>query len=133
MSLLQVKDLRKTYDRREVVKGVTFSVEKGEIVGLLGQNGAGKTTAFRMTIGMIRRDSGQVIFMGQDVGHLPMYQRARRGMGYLSQEPSVFQRMTVADNVDAVLETLRITRSERRKRLEQLLEQLSLVHLRNAT
>ncbi|MGD1001641.1 MAG: LPS export ABC transporter ATP-binding protein [Candidatus Brocadiia bacterium] len=133
MSLLEVKDLRKTYDRREVVKGVTFSVEKGEIVGLLGQNGAGKTTAFRMTIGMIRCNSGQVMFMGQDVSRLPMYQRARRGMGYLSQEPSIFQRMSVADNVDAVLETLRISRAERRKRLEQLLEQLSLVHLRNAT
>jgi lipopolysaccharide export system ATP-binding protein len=133
MSLLEVKDLRKTYDRREVVKGVTFSVEKGEIVGLLGQNGAGKTTAFRMTIGMIRCNSGQVMFMGQDVSRLPMYQRARRGMGYLSQEPSIFQRMSVADNVDAVLETLRISRADRRKRLEHLLEQLSLVHLRNAT
>jgi lipopolysaccharide export system ATP-binding protein len=133
MSLLEVKDLRKTYDRREVVRGVTFSVEKGEIVGLLGQNGAGKTTAFRMTIGMTRRDSGQVIFMGQDVSNLPMYQRARRGMGYLSQEPSVFQRMTVADNVDAVLETLRISRAERKKRLEHLLEQLGLIHLRKAT
>jgi lipopolysaccharide export system ATP-binding protein len=133
MSLLQVKDLRKTYDRREVVRGITFSVEKGEIVGLLGQNGAGKTTAFRMTIGMIRRNSGQVIFMGQDVSDLPMYRRARSGMGYLSQEPSVFQRMTVADNVDAVLETLRISRAERKKRLEKLLEQLGLVHLRDAT
>jgi lipopolysaccharide export system ATP-binding protein len=133
MSLLEVKELRKTYDRREVVKGVTFSVEKGEIVGLLGQNGAGKTTAFRMTIGMIRCNSGQVIFMGQDVSRLPMYQRARRGMGYLSQEPSVFQRMSVANNVAAVLETLRMSRADRKKRLEQLLEQLSLAHLRNAT
>jgi len=131
MPLLEVKDLRKTYGLREVVKGITFSVDRGEIVGLLGQNGAGKTTAFRMTIGMISRKSGQVMFMGEDVSSLPMYQRARRGMGYLSQEPSVFQGMTVSDNVEAILETLRISRAERKKRLAELLARLSLTHLKD--
>ena len=129
MSLLEVKGLRKLYGRREVVKGIAFSVEKGEIVGLLGQNGAGKTTAFRMTIGMIRRDGGEILFQGEDVGGLPMYQRARRGMGYLSQEPSVFQRMTVSDNVEAVLETLRLSRAQRKRRLAELLNRLELAHL----
>jgi lipopolysaccharide export system ATP-binding protein len=132
MSLLEVRDLHKTYNRREVVKGITFTVEKGEIVGLLGQNGAGKTTAFRMTIGMISRDKGQVLFLGEDVGGLPMYLRARRGMGYLSQEPSVFQRLTVSDNVEAILETLRLTRAERKRRLEELLEKLGLTRLRKS-
>lgn len=129
MSLLEVKNLRKTYNRRTVVNGVDFAVEKGEIVGLLGQNGAGKTTAFRMTIGMIPRDDGQIFFMGEDVGGLPMYQRAQRGMGYLSQEPSIFQRLSVADNVLAILETLHLTRAERKKRLGELLDRLSLTRL----
>jgi lipopolysaccharide export system ATP-binding protein len=129
MNLLEVRDLRKSYARREVVCGVYFDVQPGEIVGLLGQNGAGKTTTFRMTMGMISRDSGQVLFQGEDVGGLPMYQRARRGMGYLSQEPSVFQRLTVEQNVMAVLETLRISRPERKKRLATLLDKLSLTRL----
>lgn len=132
MSLLEVQDLHKTYNHRAVVKGVTFTVHEGEIVGLLGQNGAGKTTAFRMTIGMIPRDSGQVVFMGEDVGGLPMYQRARRGMGYLSQEPSVFQRLTVQDNILSILETLNLGRAERRRRLEELLEKLGLTRLRKS-
>lgn len=132
MSLLEVKELRKSYNNREVVKGVNFTVGMGEIVGLLGQNGAGKTTAFRMTIGMIQRDSGEVLFLGKDVGHLPMYQRAQRGMGYLSQEPSVFQRLSVQDNVEGVLETLHLPRAERRARLEELLAKLGLSHLRKS-
>ena len=132
MSLLQVRNLRKSFSRREVVKGINFSVEAGKIVGLLGQNGAGKTTAFRMTIGMISRDSGEVIFNGEDISSLPMYQRARRGMGYLSQEPSVFQRMTVSDNVEAILETLRLRRAERKQRLAMLLDQLGLSPLAKA-
>jgi len=129
MSLLDVTDLRKSYNRREVVKGVAFSVEAGEIVGLLGQNGAGKTTAFRMTIGMIPSDGGHVLFNGEDVDRLPMYERARRGMGYLSQEPSVFQRMTVSGNVEAILETLRLRRAERKRRLAELLDRLGMSHL----
>ena len=129
MSLLIVKGLRKSYNRREVVKGIDFGVEAGEIVGLLGQNGAGKTTAFRMTIGMIPSDGGEVLFNGQDVSRLPMYQRARHGMGYLSQEPSVFQRLTVSQNVEAILETLRLSRAERKRRLADLLNRLGLSHL----
>lgn len=132
MSLLKVKNLRKSYNRREVVCGVNFEVNPGEIVGLLGQNGAGKTTTFRMTIGMISRDAGQVLFKGEDVGGLPMYQRARRGMGYLSQEPSVFQRLTVKQNVLAILETLHLNRPERMKRLGELLDRLDLTPLANS-
>lgn len=132
MSLMEVRNLRKSYNRREVVQGVDFEVYPGEIVGLLGQNGAGKTTTFRMTIGMISRDKGQIMLKGEDVGHLPMYQRARRGMGYLSQEPSVFQRLTVEQNVEAILETLRLARAERKKRLAQLLDRLGIAHLRKS-
>jgi len=129
MALLEVKGLRKSYNRREVVRGIDFSVHEGEIVGLLGQNGAGKTTAFRMTIGMIPRDGGEIVFRGEDVGGLPMYQRARRGMGYLSQEPSVFQRLTVSQNIEAILETLRLHRRDRKKRLGELLDRLGLTRL----
>jgi len=132
MSLLEVKDLSKSYNRRVVVKGVSFTVNAGEIVGLLGQNGAGKTTAFRMTMGMINCDAGAIFFQGEDVSGLPMYQRARRGMGYLSQEPSVFTRLSVSDNVMAILETLRLSRAERRRRLGELLEKLGLTHLSNS-
>jgi len=132
MALLEVKGLRKFYKRREVVKGIDFAVDAGEIVGLLGQNGAGKTTAFRMTIGMIPSNGGQVIFNGEDVSGLPMYQRARRGMGYLSQEPSVFQRLTVAENIEAILEIMRLSREERRRRRDGLLKRLGLDHLAHA-
>ena len=129
MSLLEVKNLRKTYAKRTVVKGVSFTVEEGEIVCLLGPNGAGKTTTFSMTIGLIPRDDGQVLFRGLDVGGLPMYQRARRGMGYLSQQPSVFLRMTTANNILSILETLRLSRAERRKRCDELLTRLGLTHV----
>jgi lipopolysaccharide export system ATP-binding protein len=132
MNLLEVRDLRKSYARSEVVRGIYFNVNPGEIVGLLGQNGAGKTTTFRMTMGMISRESGQILFKGEDVGGLPMYQRARRGMGYLSQEPSIFQRLTVEQNVLAILETLRLGRAERKRRLEELLNKLGLAHLRTS-
>ena len=132
MSLLEVKGLRKIYNHREVVKGINFAVEGGEIVGLLGPNGAGKTTAFRMTMGMISNDGGQVFLRGVDIGNLPMYQRARRGMGYLSQEPSVFQRLTVKENVLAILETLRLSRAERKRRLKELLDRFGLTHLAKA-
>src|SRR5690554_2581313 len=91
--ILKANNLCKTYGGRRVVDHVSYDVSEGEIVGLLGRNGAGKTTSFRMTVGMISPDEGQVIFNGQDVTHLPMYQRAQRGMGYLSQEPSIFQRL----------------------------------------
>jgi len=128
MALLQTESLRKSYGGRTVVDGVSFRVEPSEIVGLLGRNGAGKTTSFRMTIGMIEADDGKVLFDGQDVTRLPMFKRARRGMGYLSQEPSVFQRMSCEQNLIAILETLDLTRAERRKRAAGLLDQFGLAH-----
>lgn len=111
-----------------VVSGVSFHVERAEIVGLLGRNGAGKTTSFRMTIGMIDADAGRVAFDGQDVSTLAMYKRARKGMGYLSQEPSVFQRLTCEQNLLAILETLPLTGPERKARATALLAQFSLTH-----
>jgi len=116
------------YAGRAVVNDVSFHVERSEIVGLLGRNGAGKTTSFRMTIGMIDADGGRVHFDGQDVSGLPMYKRARLGMGYLSQEPSIFSRMTVEQNLLAILETLPIDRRERRSRAADLLAQFGLIH-----
>lgn len=107
---------------------MSFDVERAEIVGLLGRNGAGKTTSFRMAIGMIEPDAGKVIFDGQDVSTLPMYQRARLGMGYLSQEPSIFTRMTCEQNLLAILETLPMDRQARRRRASELLDQFHLTH-----
>ena len=104
MPLLEVEGLEKIFGRRKVVKGVSFSVNPGEVVGLLGPNGAGKTTSFRMATGQIHPNAGNVRFNGEDVTGLPMYQRARRGMGYLSQEPSVFRKLTVEKNLLAILE-----------------------------
>lgn len=128
MTLLQASNLRKTYNGRAVVQDVSFHVEPGEIVGLLGRNGAGKTTSFRIVIGMIDADAGAVEFAGRDVSDLPMYQRARLGMGYLSQEPSVFQRLTCEQNLLAILETLQLTRGQRKARAAELLAQFHLTH-----
>jgi lipopolysaccharide export system ATP-binding protein len=132
MPLLSVKQLQKTYSGRRVVDDVSFVVDRGEIVGLLGRNGAGKTTSFRMTMGMIDADPkhGRISFDGRDVSRLAMYQRARLGMGYLSQEPSIFQRLTVQQNLAAILQTRPGTRAWRRERLEQLLEQFDLAKTR---
>jgi len=130
MSLLQVAGLTKSYRRRKVVNDVAFEVEPGEIVGLLGPNGAGKTTAFKMVMGMVRPDTGAVTFDGHDVTRLPMYRRARLGMGYLAQEPSVFQLLTVEQNLIAIAETLPLSRAERKDRIESLLEALELTSLR---
>jgi len=124
--LLEVKDLIKRYSGRAVVDHVSFFVQQGEIVGLLGRNGAGKTTTFRMAIGMIQPNHGTVIFDGMDVTGMPMFKRARRGMGYLSQEPSVFQRLTVRQNLLAILETMNLSRRARDERCEQLMAQFGL-------
>jgi len=129
MILLETKDLVKRYSGRAVVNHVSLVVNQGEIVGLLGRNGAGKTTTFRMIIGMISPNEGKVIFDGVDITNIPMYQRARRGMGYLSQEPSVFQRLSVRDNLLAVLETMNLSKRQREERAEQLLEQFGLLHI----
>jgi len=124
--LLEADKLVKAYNGRVVVDRVSFAVDDGEIVGLLGPNGAGKTTSFRMTVGMIRPQSGNVRFLDQCVTDLPMYKRARRGIGYLSQEPSVFQRLTVEQNLMAICETMRLSRAERRQQVSELLEQFGL-------
>ena len=127
MSLLVVENLVKSYNKRRVVDRVSFQVEPGEVVGLLGRNGAGKTTSFRMTIGMITPEAGSVSFENQDVTALPMYRHALAGMGYLAQEPSVFQRLTVRQNLLAILETQRLPKSSRDRRADELLEQFNLV------
>lgn len=131
MGFLQANHLRKSFGGRTVVDNVSYHVERAEIVGLLGRNGAGKTTSFRMSIGMIDADDGQVVFDGHDVSGLPMFQRARLGMGYLSQEPSIFGRMTCEQNLLAILETLPIDRKERKRRATKLLERFGLTHKAN--
>lgn len=125
--LLEVIELVKRYNGRAVVDRLSFHVCAGEIVGLLGRNGAGKTTSFRMTVGMINPEGGRVMFDGEDVTRLPMYKRAQRGMGYLSQEPSVFQRLSVEQNLLAILETMRdLSRRDRLERAKQLIDQFGL-------
>ncbi len=128
MPLLEATGLVKSYSGRRVVDGVSFHVDRGEIVGLLGRNGAGKTTSFRMVIGMITPEGGTVEFDGHDVTHAPMFRHARMGMGYLSQEPSVFQRMTVRDNLLAILETQDLDRAAREERCAALMAQFGLEH-----
>ncbi|PIP20069.1 MAG: LPS export ABC transporter ATP-binding protein [Candidatus Omnitrophica bacterium CG23_combo_of_CG06-09_8_20_14_all_40_11] len=129
MHLLEIKGLSKSYDGREVVKGVDLSVKRGEIVGLLGPNGAGKTTTFYMVVGVIAPNAGSIIFDNYDITSLPIHARARFGIGYLSQEPSVFRKLTVEENIMAILETLPINRAERKHRLESLLEELNIARL----
>ena len=128
MPLLEATNLRKSFAGRTVVDGVSISVDKAEIVGLLGRNGAGKTTSFRMTIGMIDADAGRVVFDGRDLTGRPMYKHARMGIGYLSQEPSVFQRLTCEQNLLAILETRDLSRKERKRRASELLARFGLSH-----
>jgi len=127
--LIRTDKLVKAYKGRKVVCEVDINVKPGEIVGLLGPNGAGKTTSFYMIVGLIRPTSGKVFFNGRNVTGVPMYKRSRMGMGYLSQEPSIFRKLTVKENVMAILETLPISRRERKKRLNYLLEELKIGHL----
>jgi lipopolysaccharide export system ATP-binding protein len=129
MACLRARDLVKIYRKRRVVDGVNLEVKQGEIVGLLGPNGAGKTTTFYMIVGMIRPNEGQVFIDDQEITNLPMYQRARKGIGYLSQEPSVFRKLSVRDNIMAILETLGLSREERDQRLAALLDELDLAPL----
>ena len=129
--LLQAFTLQKSYAGRQVVSGVSFHVDRAEIVGLLGRNGAGKTTSFRMTIGMVEPDAGKVLFDDNDISRLPMYRRARLGIGYLSQEPSIFTRLTCEENLLAILETLPLSRAEQRTRAAALLEQFNLTKKRD--
>ncbi len=129
MSLLRTEQLAKAYRKRRVVNGVSIKVEPGEIVGLLGPNGAGKTTTFNMVVGVVKPDAGAVLFHEQPVTGKPMHLRARLGMGYLTQEPSVFRKLTVEQNILAILETCKLKRAERKLRLKYLLEELDLTAL----
>ncbi len=126
MTLLETRGLVKKYSGRAVVNQVSITIGRHIIVGLLGRNGAGKTTSFRMIMGMITPDSGAVIFQGHDITKLPMYKRARLGIGYLSQEPSIFQRLSVRDNLYAILETMSITKAERNRKADMLIENFAL-------
>ena len=129
MALVNTYKLAKTYRGRRVVDGVSIEVKPGEIVGLLGPNGAGKTTTFNMVVGVVRPDEGEVKFEDKDVTSKPMHQRARLGMSYLTQEPSVFRKLTVEQNIMAILETCKMKRAEREVRLKYLLDELDLARL----
>ena len=129
MHKLILKNLQKTYNGRRVVDSVNMTLKSGRVVGLLGPNGAGKTTTFYMTIGMIRPDKGQVFFDDIDITSDPMYQRARKGVGYLPQETSIFRKLTVRQNLLAILETMPLTRPEQKNRADQLLDELGIGHL----
>ena len=128
--LLHTEEIRKSYKGRKVVDGVTVKVNQGEIVGLLGPNGAGKTTSFYMTVGLVKPDSGKVFLDDLDITGYPMYKRAQMGIGYLPQEISVFRKLSVEDNILAILELTKLTKTEQKERLEQLLEEFSLTHVR---
>ena len=124
--------LVKIYGKRQVVSDVSINVKRGEVVGLLGPNGAGKTTCFYMMVGMIKPDGGTVYLDGHDITRLPMYRRARKGIGYLPQEASIFRKLTVEDNLKAILETLKVSKAVREERLESLLRELGVEHLRKS-
>ena len=132
MSTLRAAGLWKSYQRRAVVQDVAISLRQGEIVGLLGPNGAGKTTTFYLLTGLIRPEQGQIFLDDDDITSQPMYKRARRGIGYLAQEPSVFRRMTVEENILAILETLSLNKHDRLERLERMLSELGLTALRTS-
>ena len=130
--LLRAEGLRKVYRKRAVVDGVDLDLRQGEVVGLLGPNGAGKTTSFYMIVGFISPDGGRVLLDGRDLSRLPMYKRARLGIGYLPQESSIFRKLTVEENVMAILQTLPLSRAERQERLDELLELMGVTHIRRS-
>lgn len=129
MQLLETKGLAKSYDGRQVVKGVDITVKRGEIVGLLGPNGAGKTTTFYMIVGIVSPNKGTIVFDNHEITNMSIHERARFGIGYLSQEASIFRKLTVAENIIAILETLPLSKAERKRRLASLLEELNIAHL----
>lgn len=131
-SVLSSTNLRKAYKGRVVVQASTLEVHQGECVGLLGPNGAGKTTTFYMITGMVQPDSGSVLFDGTDITSTPMYKRARMGLAYLPQEPSIFRKLSVEQNIMAILETRKITSNERKVRLETLLDEFGIIHIRKS-
>ncbi len=129
MTGLEARDLERYYGNWKVVDKVSIEVQRGEVVGLLGPNGAGKTTTFYLIVGLLRADRGRIVVDGKDVTRVPMHARARIGIGYLQQEPSIFRRLTVRENILAILETLHLSSKERAERLEGLLEELNIAHL----
>jgi lipopolysaccharide export system ATP-binding protein len=129
MQLLETKGLAKSYDGRQVVKGVDITVKRGEIVGLLGPNGAGKTTTFYMIVGIVSPNKGTIVFDNHNITNMAIHERARFGIGYLAQEPSIFRKLTVEENINAILETLSLGKQERKRRLASLLEELNIAHL----
>lgn len=132
MSRLEIKNVSKKFKQRQVVRGVSFAVESGQVVGLLGPNGAGKTTSFYMVVGLVTPDSGDVEVDGEPIGRLPMYRRARQGLSYLPQEPSIFRRLTVSENIQVALDAQDLTPAERSERLESLLEDFHVQHIRDS-
>ncbi len=129
---LRSENLKKVYKKRAVVNQVSVNVKQGEVVGLLGPNGAGKTTTFYMIVGMIRPDNGKVFLEDKEISDEPMYKRAKMGIGYLPQEASVFRRLSVEDNIMAILQMMKITQKERKERMDQLLEELTITHIRKS-
>lgn len=131
-TVLRTENLVKRFKKRTVVNGVSVHISQGEIVGLLGPNGAGKTTTFRMVVGILRPNAGKVFLDTRDITRLPMYKRARLGINYLPQEPSIFRRMTVEENIMSILQTMPYRRKQRRERCDQLLEELGVTHIRKS-
>lgn len=132
MSQLTIHNISKRFKQRQVVDEVSFEVESGQVVGLLGPNGAGKTTSFYMVVGLLTPDSGEIQIDAQDIGQMPMYQRARMGLSYLPQEPSIFRRLTVGENIQVALDAQNLTAAERSERLESLLEEFHIQHIRDS-
>lgn len=129
---LIINNIVKTYKKRMVVKGVSFYMSRGEVIGLLGPNGAGKTTTFYMVVGLVLPDKGKIFYRGQEITHLPMYKRSKLGIGYLAQEASIFRKLTVEENIMAILELLKISKDEKKHKLEELLKELDIVHIRKS-
>lgn len=132
MSQLKINNISKSFKQRKVVKSVSFSIDSGQVVGLLGPNGAGKTTSFYMVVGIIQPDEGQVELDGAEIGNLPMFQRARMGLSYLPQEPSIFRRLTVTENLLVALESQGVNLADRNEKLEELLNDFNIQHIRDS-
>ncbi len=132
MSRLTIRNISKKFKQRQVVRNVSFEVESGQVVGLLGPNGAGKTTSFYMVVGLVKPDEGEVDVDGKSIGQMPMFKRARSGLSYLPQEPSIFRRLTVSENIQVALDAQDLTAAERSERLESLLEEFHIQHIRES-
>ncbi|HRE58882.1 MAG TPA: LPS export ABC transporter ATP-binding protein [Candidatus Kapabacteria bacterium] len=132
ISLVKAENIEKTYGKKAVVRGVSYELRQGEVVGLLGPNGAGKTTSFYMIVGVVKPSRGKVLFDGKDITGYAMYKRARMGISYLPQEPSIFRKMTVENNIMAILQLQSYTRTQRKEKLEQLLEDFRITHIRKS-